>query len=136
MVKRFVALTLVIIVLFCLTGCGLCGCDESDADAVTLALAAAAAGGPVAKATLEVVTHFFGDDEFTLTIQIPNAPPIVSKGTLSKSGDTVTFKVTGGLAALIFPGQYKLTCHERDGKKVIVLQRQNPLGQPLTFICH
>jgi len=133
---RLSGLVIVFLALFLTAGCRLCGCSESDADAATLLIAQAAAGGPVNSATLTQNTHVFGDNEFTLTIQIPNARPIVSKGTFSKSGDSVTFKVTNGVSALIFPGTYKLSCQEQDGKKVIVLQRQNPLGPALKFVCH
>lgn len=133
--NRLTTLTCAFVTSLFVSGCGLCGCDQSDADAVTLAIAQAAAGGPVNSATLEVETHLFAAEEFTLTLDIPNQPALVAKGTFSKSGDTVTFKTSGGTSALILPGEYKLICGERDGQKTITLQRTNPLGQPLTFVC-
>ncbi|MGQ0763146.1 MAG: hypothetical protein ACT4OT_14195 [Acidobacteriota bacterium] len=90
----------------------------------------------VTKVTLEKNSPIFGDDEFTVTMEIQNQNPIVSKGTFSQSGDSITFKVTNGVSALIMPGEYKLTCSERDGRKVITVQRKNPAGPPLTFVCH
>jgi hypothetical protein len=136
MYKASVAVTLLVIVLLSsLSGCKrLCGCTESEADAATMAIVKGL-DPRVSKATLERTSHIAEDDEFTLTLEIPNQNPIVSKGTFSESGDTITFRVTNGVSALIMPGEYKITCTEREGRKVIIVQRKNPVGPPLTFVC-
>lgn len=110
----------------------LCGCKESAADEITMNIVKGI-DPRVTKATLEMDTHVFGDDKYKVTLTIPNMAPIVSEGTFSQSGDTVTFNVTNNVSALIMPGQYKLTCSERNGRKVITVQKVG--GQPLTFEC-
>jgi hypothetical protein len=132
--RKFLLFVIAIVMSVSSVSCRkMCGCTESEADAITMAIVKGL-DPRVTKATLDMDTHLIGDDKYKITMSIPNMAPIVSEGTFSQSGDTITFKVTNGVSALIMPGEYKLTCTERDRRKLIIVQKKG--GPALTFVCH
>ena len=129
----FALLTLLVV-----AGCRPCGCTDCEMAEASILFAKAATGQNVTGATFHFDYNFFSpsDDGYSLNVTYTppggGAPVTESvSGTYHKSGDTVTFKASGGSSTLFPNGvPYTVTCVD----KKLVFHRPNVLPD-ITFIC-
>jgi hypothetical protein len=114
------------VVLLVQSGCLPCGCSEAVMDQITRAVIGPAVHEEILKANFTFHSPLLGDDTFTFSVTYtnPNPPPPTKtetvSGTYKKSGNTITFKATGGTSTIIQNGvSYQLVC----GDKKITLRR-------------